>query len=118
MLELGLDALAAYRLTRLATADVITRPARARVIRWSYLRAPGWMADPRQMTELDWDELPEDDDNAPKVAAFVKCRWCAGMWISLGVVVARRYAPRAWDPLARALAISAAAALLARLEDE
>lgn len=124
------DALAAYRLTRLATADVITRPLRARLIALAYERReqqtfgdgrirydPLYRAHGQPpLTEAELDGLPENDDDAPKLADFVKCRWCAGMWISGFVVVARRYAPRVWDPLARALALSAAAALIAGLE--
>jgi hypothetical protein len=39
------------------------------------------------------------------------------VWIAAGVVVARRTAPRAWEPVARASALSAAAVLISRLED-
>lgn len=133
------DALAAHRLTRLATADVLTRPWRAWVIRYAYsqplthasyvVAGTENLIDPRATprlsradllarTEAEWDSMPEADDNAPKLADFVKCRWCAGMWISFGVVAARRYAPQVWDPLARALALSTAAALLAGLEQD
>lgn len=123
-----LDAVAAYRLTRLATADVITRPARAYLIRKAYEHRDGLPLrgssslhlTPRQRehSDVEWDQMPEADDDAPKLADFVKCRWCTGVWISGLVVVARRYCPRAWDPLARLLALSAAAALLAGLEQE
>lgn len=124
MIEL-VDVAAAYRLTRLATADTITRPARARVIAFAYGTDEWkWPNDTvpvggiGALSEIEWDRRPLDDDTAPKLAEFVKCRWCAGLWISGFVVVARRYAPRVWDPLARVLALSAGAALLARLEDE
>lgn len=115
------DSLAAYRLTRLVTADTVLRDVRDRLVARAYppgalsahaalvgvdLREPGAMA-----------EVAMDDPNAPKLAALLTCRFCAGMWVSLFVVAARRYAPRLWDPLAQALAMSAGAALLARLED-
>lgn len=117
--DLVVDAIATHRLTRLATADVITQPARARIIRFAYERAPGWMGEPKpfQQTAPEWDQMPSDDDDAPTLATLVTCRWCAGIWISGFVVAARRYAPFAWDPLARLLVLSDAAALLARLED-
>lgn len=115
--EAVVDVLSGYRLTRLATADVITRPLRARVIRYAYEHDERYETfDAAGHSEVDLDEMPENDDEAPKLADFVKCRWCTGIWISVFVVVARRYAPRVWDPLARALALSATAALVAGLE--
>lgn len=125
VLDGSVDALAAYRLTRLATADRITRPARVALIRRSYARqTDDWFTDgagarPLELgplTDGEVDDTPEDDAGAPPLAAFVKCRWCTGLWISLAVVAARRYCPRLWDPLARALALSATAALVAGLE--
>jgi len=125
---LVLDAFAAHRLTRLVTRDTITRPIRARIIRGAYEHAPGWIGlandapgegvYPLTQTESEWDSMPHDDDDAPKLAAFITCPWCVGLWISFGVVVARRYASGAWDPIARALALSSAAALLAGHEVE
>lgn len=108
------DLVATYRLTRLVTADDLTLPLRDRIVRAAYERAgvnTGEMYHPALFA------MAEDDD-PPKLATLVTCRWCAGVWISLGVVVARRLCPRAWPPLARALTYSAGAALLARLEDE
>jgi len=51
------------------------------------------------------------------LATLVTCRWCAGVWIAAGVMVARTAMPRAWQPVSQALALSAAAVLLSRLED-
>lgn len=118
-----LDVLAVHRLTRLVTADVITRPARARIIalaygtdewKWPNDTVPVGALD--AMTEAEWDNRPESDDEAPKLAAFVKCRWCTSIWISLGVVAARRYAPVLWEPLAKVLAFSTVAVLVSDLE--
>lgn len=128
MIDAAVDALAAYRLTRLATADTISRPARARIIRWAYKRRDGtWIeehpttgADTVAFSELSpsyWEQQVADDDDPPKLAELITCRWCAGLWISGFVVVARRYCPVLWDPVARALALSATAALLAGLEE-
>lgn len=116
VLGLVLDGLAIYRLTRLATADTITRPARARLIRKAYELRDGTTTTSSDVSDYEWDRLPEDDDDAPALAEFVKCRWCMGLWISGFVIVARRYAPRVWDPLARVLAGGAAAALVAGVE--
>jgi Protein of unknown function (DUF1360) len=112
------DALAVHRLTRLVTRDTITRPLRAGMIAGAYARAyePGsdWVQSERSWAE--WDEVPLDDDDAPPMAAFITCRWCVSIWIAFGVVAARRYASWAWDPIARALALSSAAVLAAGLE--
>lgn len=117
------DALATYRLTRLVTADVVLDGPRDQLVRWAYRRAGRanevWEAEAElgPVTPGQWAGLAMADDNPPKLATLVTCRWCAGMWIALGVVAARRLCPRAWAPLARALTYSAGAALLARLED-
>lgn len=130
MIALVLDALAAYRLTRLATADTILDGPRAAVVRLAYERqdwpdgqgsgAPAtvWQEQLERVANAGgWSEYAMDDPDAPKLATLVTCRWCAGMWVSLGVVAARRLFPRTWPPLAKALAFSAGAALLAGLED-
>lgn len=79
------DALAAYRLTRLVVEDTITvRPREALIA-----RGPGWAGD------------------------MLTCPWCVGWWVSVGVVGARIAAPRAWRPVARALALSAIVGLIA-----
>lgn len=110
--DLAVDALATHRLTRLVTQDTITRPLRARIIRHAYRFKDD------DLTEAELDQMPHDDDDAPKLAAFIVCPWCVGLWISFGVVVARRYASLLWRPLARALALSSAAALIAGHEVE
>lgn len=111
MIDLAVDALAVHRLTRLVTRDTISRPLRARIIRWAYRDVvDGHWA---EHTEAGWDQLPHDDDDAPPLAAFIVCPWCVGLWISFGVVLARRYAGGVWEPIARPLALSTAAGLIA-----
>lgn len=80
---LAVDALAVFRLTRLATRDTITEPLRARI--------------------------PPDS----KLAELLACPYCAGFWVACGVAAARRIAPRVWGPLAEALAFSAVTGLVA-----
>lgn len=112
------DAVAAYRLTKLATDDVITAPIRDRLVAAAYRRAEDEVPPDADVdVPNDWTSFAIGDPVAPKMATLLTCRWCAGMWISLGIVAARRVAPRAWAPLADALALSAAAALLAGFED-
>ncbi len=81
------DVFAAYRITRLITEDAI------------FDRPRNAVAD------------------LPFLGSVTSCRWCAGVWVGFGVMLARRRFPRAWAPVAEALALSAGAALLARLED-
>lgn len=118
MTRLLVDALACYRLTRLVTADEIAEPLRARWIRLAYRIEEGFPIDDRREPDVgeSWQDVVEQDPQPPKLATFIVCRWCTGMWISLGVIlVARRY--RWWPALADALACSAAAALVAGLEE-
>lgn len=118
MIPLLLDALAAYRLTRLITADAILDGPRDAVVAWAYgdRRENG---DEPSMPEVPgaWSGYAMDDDRAPKLATLVTCRWCSSVYIGFAVVAARRLFPRAWTPIAEALALSAGAALLAGLED-
>jgi hypothetical protein len=109
--ELAVDVLATYRLTRLATADEISEPWRQAVLRRVGLSSS---KDPTIPAEA----RVEAEDDPPRLATLVTCRWCAGIWIAAGVGLARSVAPQAWSPVARALALSAGAVLLARLEDD
>jgi hypothetical protein len=112
--EISIDLLAAYRLTRLATTDIISeRPRRALVD--SVGREAAEAVDPGH--ERTAEAVVSEMEDPPRLAQLVTCRWCAGVWIAGGVVLARAVAPRLWDPLAKALALSAGAVLLADLED-
>lgn len=84
-MNLLVDALAAFRLTRLVTEDQITKRARTKIA------ASG----------------PE------KLAILTECPWCAGFWISCGVIAARRVVPTLWEPVAEILAVSAVTGLIA-----
>jgi len=90
----SIDALATYRLTRLIVEDEITAPIRDRV-RHAAMRSV------------------DSPGVAAKVNTLLSCPWCVGWWVSCGVVVARRVAPRAWSPVAAALAFSAVTGILA-----
>jgi hypothetical protein len=129
VIPLLLDFLAAYRLTRLITADtVLDGPRDALVLRayqgkaWqkSKGRIPGDLATEEGIDLLapgGWSELAQVDPHAPKLATLVTCRWCSGWYCAMLVVVARHRFPRQWAPIAEALALSAGAALIAGLED-
>lgn len=146
----SVDALAAYRLTRLVIKDTIADRPRDFVYEWASegtcdaelaqerdrgsrvlrcLRPAGHRSELHETTvrwlgETD-DEVvrwTDDDEGAspaspakwvhPKIAELLGCPWCAGFWISIGVVAARRVVPRAWDPVARVLATSAIAGII------
>lgn len=113
------DLMAAHRLTRLATTDSITEPARAVLIVAAY-RAAGLEAHAWDLLKASphstWTERAQDDPDAPWPAQLITCRWCAGWWISLAIVVARRRWPRGWALVADTAACSSAAGLLAHLE--
>lgn len=85
-MKLLVDTLAVARLTRLVTRDRIT------------IRPRNWV----------WEHAPEP------IAGLVDCSWCVSMYVAFGVVAARRFAPRAWSPVAAALAMSEVAGLAAR----
>lgn len=97
---LVIDALACARLTRLVTVDTLTRPARAAVIRRAYGKEAS------EVSDLFAEEMVRNDHDAPKLAEWVTCGWCASVAVGFGVVAARAVAPRVWDPLARVLAAS------------
>lgn len=89
--DLLVDGLAVYRLTRLLTLDSLppVRHARDKVLaRWS---------------ESEWSEL-------------AVCPWCLSVWLAAAVVAARAVAPRAWSPVAKVLAASAVAGWLSSRE--
>ncbi len=114
MIPLLFDALSAYRLTRLITADTILDGPRDALVRWAYERqgnlTPGFVPP-------SWSDFAMDDERAPKLATLATCRWCSGPYVAAAVVIARRRFPRQWAPIAEALALSAGAALIAGLED-
>ena len=87
--DLIVDALAAYRLTRLLVSDGIVDEQRHAVV--ERLRRGRH----RKLVEL------------------AECPWCIGFWVACGVVAARRVTPRVWSPVADAFAFSAVSGLLA-----
>jgi hypothetical protein len=87
--EFLVDALAAARLIRLATRDTFPPVKRTRNL------VIGWAGQGSSIAEL------------------VDCPWCAGFWITAGVVAARRVVPRAWAPVADVFAAAFLASYLA-----
>jgi hypothetical protein len=91
-LDLAVDAAATYRLTRLATRDTF----------------PPAVAVRERLEELPagWSDIAH-------------CPWCVSVWAGVAVSAARTVAPRAWRPVATALALSAVVGLASTaLEDD
>lgn len=98
---LAVNALAAYRLTRLWTRDSLPPLPRVRQ---------------HVLDKLDEIQDAKGSTEDHPLARLVDCPWCIGFWISVGVVGAATLAPRAWRPLATALAFSAVVANIAARE--
>jgi hypothetical protein len=117
MPDLLVDALAVHRLTRLVTEDVITRPLRARIIRWAYDRRPyGILVSEVDRSHAYWDARPRGDDEAPKLAALLTCPWCVSVYVAAGALAVRQLAPGLWRAASYGLALSSSAALIANHE--
>lgn len=92
LLDALVDALATYRLTVLLKDDKITERLRQAVFR-------------------RYGQLEDTDVRDPSY--LLGCPWCLSMYFGALAVAGRRYAPGAWRPLSRALALSATTGLLA-----
>jgi Protein of unknown function (DUF1360) len=94
-LTLTISALAVHRLTRLITDDEITRPLRDR------------------LSGID----PTRPDTEPgRLAYFLSCRYCVGLWVAAGWAAATATAPAATTTVGAALAWSSVAGLLSSVE--
>jgi hypothetical protein len=100
---LTINALAAYRLTRLWTRDSLP---------------PLPLVRQHVLDKLDEIQNRKGVPREHPLAELVHCPWCVGFWISAGVVGAATFAPRAWRPLATALAFSAVVANIAVREPD
>jgi hypothetical protein len=114
-LDFVVDALAVYRLTRLATKDTVTEAARERWIETAYeternVRRPMYDG-PRP-----WHTTLENDDDPPKLAYLITCPFCVSVYVAVAAVAARTLVPGVWRPVARAAALGAVGALLGGLE--
>lgn len=119
--DLLIDGLAVYRATRLVTADDITASLRDRWIEAAYVGAgrQGHAANNLPHPhEGKWADYARRDPDVPKWAQLVVCRYCAGVWVAIGAITLRQFAPRWWRRLARLGALSAAAVLIAGLEKD
>jgi len=111
--DTALDILAVHRLTRLATKDSITSPWRSRLIAAAYGSPDAARREADH--EEDWHRKLALDDNPPKLAELLTCRWCMSVWIAGAVMLVRHTRP--WRVLRYLLALSSASTLLAQIED-
>lgn len=88
MLDDLVDALATHRLTKLMVDDYITEPLREKV----------------------YEKFGDPEDS--KISYLAACPWCVSIYVGIGVVAARTIAPKAWRPLAYALAFSSVTGLI------
>lgn len=100
---LAVNALAAYRLTRLMTRDSLPPLPQVRQ---------------HVLDKLDEIQDAKGSTASHPLSELVHCPWCVGFWISVGVVGAATLAPRAWRPMATALAFSAVVANIAVREPD
>lgn len=110
--------MACYRITRLLTADVILDGPRDWLVRAAYA-AQGRAAVEQPVPDFPgaWSEVARSDENPPKLATLVTCRWCTGVWVAGGVTAARVCWPRGWQRVAEGCVLATVAVLLARAED-
>lgn len=89
MLDFVADCLAVHRLTRIIVTDTIADRPRAHIL--NALHVGGY----------------------DRAVEGLRCSWCTGVWVAVGVGVARAVAPRAWGAAARVLATADVAGIVA-----
>lgn len=87
------DALASWRLTHLIVADVFPPIYRAR------------------------QEIENHFGSDSSLTYLSNCPYCVGVYVGFGVMLARKFAPRWWGPIAEALALAAVAPLIEGVND-
>lgn len=97
MIDLLVDALATYRLTRLAVVDTFppVKALRERIVEQHTRQWPD--GEGGYNVEPDW------------LAELIGCPYCSSVWLAFGVVAARALFPKQWKPVATALAFAAVA---------
>ncbi len=98
--------LAAFRITRLFTLDVITEFIRGPFVKERSYRTP------EGVFKVD-QEARDESPLREHIGELISCYWCAGIWISLGLVFAYFYIPSAiFLPFLLLLGIAGIQALL------
>jgi hypothetical protein len=103
----ALASLAAYRVTRLATADKIAEPFMER-LRWWFEKR--WYAKhDEEGSQTDWNS---------KWAYLLSCAWCLGFWVSGVTTVLVSMAYGLDYPILTWLAMSTVVGFLGRIDGE
>lgn len=105
LLDLAIDAGAAYRLTRLLTRDALTEQWRAQLVERGLARGGH---------EHRWG--PDIAQTGGPLPYLAHCPWCASIWVAAGVALARRVPWLPWRLIAEALATSAVVGWLSERE--
>lgn len=125
------DLLAAYRLTRLVTADLVGGALiRWPITRWAYRDRDDDVLGPLgpQLDDMVDEDMHEaramrghgDHDNPelpPSIVVVLRCRWCFGFYVGLAVAALRWGVPDVWEWVGLGLALSCAGPLVSVLED-
>lgn len=109
------DVLAVARLSKLVRNDVLTKDLREAVLGVIYTKRGVRATHP---SVDSWQDYAFLDRQPPKTVTLLSCPWCISVWLAVGVWAARRAAPALWDPLARVLAASYVAGVLAQHEGD
>ena len=96
-----IDALAVYRLTRLATRDEITEGLRETIE-----KELGTAVDAKLVTQKTGEKL----------VYMLRCDWCMSIWVALFALILKKYVPDLWNNLRYVLAASAATGMIATYE--
>jgi hypothetical protein len=95
------DALAVYRLTRLATRDTITEQLRETIE-----QEIGTLTEARIIK-------PQTQE---KLVYLMGCDWCMSIWVATTALLLKRYVPDIWRKISYVAAASAVAGTLANNE--
>lgn len=130
------DALAVFRLTRLITEDVFPPVARVRNAIWRRYPPVGQMLPHDEWAIADGGQhafrwsvvaglsvrtevavMPHPSGamvtEPHPIGELIGCPWCVSPYVAIAVLAARRYAPNLWGPVAKVLAASAVAGVVA-----
>lgn len=97
------NALAAFRVTRLLVVDGVPPLPRVRaaILRFALAR---WR---KRHPPYGVDQVRDVYGDEPPLASLITCAWCVGWWVSAAVAVLATVAAPWWYLLAGALALSA-----------
>ena len=105
---------AAHHVT--ALNSTVSAGQRPRKIMWWTPGVLGLGVKREAMASLDLNREHWIISEDTALGELIECPWCHSAYVGVAVVLARRFIPRIWDPIARILVASTAAGLLTGLE--